>query len=186
MSSAHPARHLLRAKDLADVRFAEPLTVDDMAAAAKLSRAHFSRAFTATFGQSPPIPTCRPGDSSGPQRCCGRRIARWPTSACRWDCRASDRSPRASRAHSARRRPRTVIRSHPRPPMLTYPRACCGSTRGLDRRVASNVRNRPQRRPSSFRRQHTGRRPPHPRGRNFGSTTGRTRPNTNQSERCTP
>ncbi|GAC52047.1 helix-turn-helix domain-containing protein [Gordonia amicalis] len=53
MSSAHPARHLLRAKDLADVRFAEPLTVDDMAAAAKLSRAHFSRAFTATFGQSP-------------------------------------------------------------------------------------------------------------------------------------
>ena len=53
MPSAHPARHLLRAKDLADVRFAEPLTVDDMAAAAQLSRAHFSRAFTAAFGQSP-------------------------------------------------------------------------------------------------------------------------------------
>ncbi|GAB85630.1 AraC family transcriptional regulator [Gordonia rubripertincta] len=53
MHGTHPARHLLRAKDLADVRFAEPLTVDDMAAAAKLSRAHFSRAFTAAFGQSP-------------------------------------------------------------------------------------------------------------------------------------
>ncbi|MBD0863299.1 helix-turn-helix transcriptional regulator [Gordonia sp. zg691] len=53
MPSAHPARHLLRAKDLADVRFAEPLTVDDMAAAAKLSRAHFSRTFSAAFGQSP-------------------------------------------------------------------------------------------------------------------------------------
>ncbi|MCZ4535185.1 helix-turn-helix domain-containing protein [Gordonia sp. WA4-43] len=53
MPSAHPARHLLRAKDLADVRFAEPLTVDDMAAAAKLSRAHFSRAFAAAYGQSP-------------------------------------------------------------------------------------------------------------------------------------
>lgn len=53
MTSTHPTRHLLRAKDLVDVRFAEPLTVDDMAAAAKLSRAHFTRAFTAAFGESP-------------------------------------------------------------------------------------------------------------------------------------
>ena len=38
-----PARHLLRAKDLADARYAEPLGVDDLARAAGLSRAHFSR-----------------------------------------------------------------------------------------------------------------------------------------------
>jgi AraC-like DNA-binding protein len=44
---------LLRAKDLVDARYAEPITVDDLAAAAGLSRAHFSRMFTKTFGESP-------------------------------------------------------------------------------------------------------------------------------------
>ena len=48
-----PARHLLRAKDLADARYFEPLGVDDMASAAGLSRAHFSREFRAAFGESP-------------------------------------------------------------------------------------------------------------------------------------
>ena len=48
-----PARHLLRAKDLADARYAEPLGVDDLAAAAGLSRAHFSREFRRAFGESP-------------------------------------------------------------------------------------------------------------------------------------
>ena len=48
-----PARHLLRAKDLADARYFEPLGVDDMAAAAGLSRAHFSREFRRAFGESP-------------------------------------------------------------------------------------------------------------------------------------
>jgi AraC-like DNA-binding protein len=48
-----PARHLLRAKDLADARYFEPLDVDDMAAAAGLSRAHFSREFRKAFGESP-------------------------------------------------------------------------------------------------------------------------------------
>ena len=47
------ARHLLRAKDLADARSREPLGVDDMARAAGLSRAHFSREFRAAFGESP-------------------------------------------------------------------------------------------------------------------------------------
>jgi AraC-like DNA-binding protein len=48
-----PARHLLRAKDLADARYFEPLGVDDLAAAAGLSRAHFSREFRSAFGDSP-------------------------------------------------------------------------------------------------------------------------------------
>jgi AraC-like DNA-binding protein len=48
-----PARHLLRAKDLADARYFEPLTVDDLARAAGLSRAHFSREFGRAFGESP-------------------------------------------------------------------------------------------------------------------------------------
>jgi AraC-like DNA-binding protein len=48
-----PARHLLRAKDLADARYAEPLTVADLAAAAGLSPAHFSREFRRTFGEAP-------------------------------------------------------------------------------------------------------------------------------------
>jgi AraC-like DNA-binding protein len=48
-----PARHLLRARDLADARYFEPLGVDDLARAAGLSRAHFSREFRRTFGESP-------------------------------------------------------------------------------------------------------------------------------------
>ena len=48
-----PSRHLLRAKDLADARYAEPLDVDDLARAAGLSRAHFSREFRRCFGESP-------------------------------------------------------------------------------------------------------------------------------------
>jgi AraC-like DNA-binding protein len=46
-------RHLLRARDLADARYSEPLTVDDLANAAGLSRAHFSREFRRAFGESP-------------------------------------------------------------------------------------------------------------------------------------
>jgi AraC-like DNA-binding protein len=53
MAFAPPARHLLRAKDLADARYAEPLGVEAMAAAAGLSRAHFSREFRRAFGESP-------------------------------------------------------------------------------------------------------------------------------------
>src|ERR1700709_1770480 len=53
MAFVPPARHLLRAKDLADARYAEPLGVDDLAKAAGLSRAHFSREFRAAFGETP-------------------------------------------------------------------------------------------------------------------------------------
>jgi AraC-like DNA-binding protein len=48
-----PVRHLLRAKDLADARYADHIGVDDMAAAAGLSRAHFSREFRRAFGETP-------------------------------------------------------------------------------------------------------------------------------------
>src|SRR6188768_2487599 len=53
MAFVPPARHLLRARDLADARYFEALGVDDMAAAAGLSRAHFSREFKRAFGESP-------------------------------------------------------------------------------------------------------------------------------------
>src|SRR5215475_3791096 len=53
MVSHPPARHLLRAKDLADARYFEPLDVSDLARAAGLSRAHFSREFRRAFGESP-------------------------------------------------------------------------------------------------------------------------------------
>jgi AraC-like DNA-binding protein len=53
MAFVPPARHLLRAKDVADARYFEPLGVHDLARAAGLSRAHFSREFRRTFGESP-------------------------------------------------------------------------------------------------------------------------------------
>jgi AraC-like DNA-binding protein len=46
-------RHLVRARDLADHSFAEPLTVADLAGAAGLSTAHFSRLFRDAFGVTP-------------------------------------------------------------------------------------------------------------------------------------
>src|SRR5690349_15317229 len=53
MAYAPTARHLLRAKDLADARYFEPLDVGDLARAAGLSRAHFSREFRRAFGDPP-------------------------------------------------------------------------------------------------------------------------------------
>ena len=53
MAFAPTARHLLRARDLADARYFEPLDVDDLARAAGLSRAHFSREFRRAFGEPP-------------------------------------------------------------------------------------------------------------------------------------
>ena len=48
-----PARHLLRAKDLIDARYREPLEVPTLARAAHLSPAHFSREFRRAFGETP-------------------------------------------------------------------------------------------------------------------------------------
>jgi AraC-like DNA-binding protein len=53
MAFVPPARHLLRAKDLADARYFDPLEVGDLARAAGLSRAHFSHEFRRAFGESP-------------------------------------------------------------------------------------------------------------------------------------
>ena len=55
MHLVHPERHLLRARDLVDTRYAEPLCVPDLARAAGLSRAHFSREFKRAFGESPHV-----------------------------------------------------------------------------------------------------------------------------------
>jgi AraC-like DNA-binding protein len=46
-------RHLLRAKDLVDARYREPLDVAALARAAHLSPAHFSREFRRAFGETP-------------------------------------------------------------------------------------------------------------------------------------
>jgi AraC-like DNA-binding protein len=48
-----PARHLLRAKDLIDAQYREPLEVPTLARAAHLSPAHFSREFRRAFGETP-------------------------------------------------------------------------------------------------------------------------------------
>jgi AraC-like DNA-binding protein len=53
MTPVPPARHLLRAKDLADARYAERLDVPALARAARLSPAHFSREFRRMFGETP-------------------------------------------------------------------------------------------------------------------------------------
>lgn len=46
-------RYLLDAKDVADARYSEHLTVADLARAAGMSRAHFSRQFREAFGEPP-------------------------------------------------------------------------------------------------------------------------------------
>jgi AraC-like DNA-binding protein len=53
MVSVSPSRHLLRAKDLIDARYRDPLDVPALAQAARLSPAHFSREFRRTFGETP-------------------------------------------------------------------------------------------------------------------------------------
>src|SRR5215213_3953153 len=53
MAPVPPIRHLLRAKDLADARYFEPLDVPAVAQAARLSQAHFSREFKRAFGETP-------------------------------------------------------------------------------------------------------------------------------------
>jgi len=88
-------RHLLRAKDLADARYFEPLEVEDLARAAGLSRAHFSREFRRAFGESPHayLLTRRLERAAALLRNTDRSVADICSPS---GCRASDRSPRAS------------------------------------------------------------------------------------------
>jgi len=53
MNIVPAARHLLRAKDLVDARYRDPLDVPALARAAHLSPAHFSREFRREFGETP-------------------------------------------------------------------------------------------------------------------------------------
>jgi AraC-like DNA-binding protein len=53
MPPAPLARHLLRARDLVDGRYAEPLDLEALARAAHVSPRHFSRSFRRTFGETP-------------------------------------------------------------------------------------------------------------------------------------
>lgn len=53
MAYVAPARQLLKARDLADSRYFEPLGVADLAREACMSPAHFSREFRRAFGETP-------------------------------------------------------------------------------------------------------------------------------------
>ena len=53
MAAAHPDRYLLRAKDLIDARYADPLDTAALAAQACCSEAHFIRSFKRAFGETP-------------------------------------------------------------------------------------------------------------------------------------
>jgi AraC-like DNA-binding protein len=53
VTSTHPLRHLVRARDLIDARYRDPLDVATIARAAGLSSAHFSREFRRAFGVPP-------------------------------------------------------------------------------------------------------------------------------------
>jgi transcriptional regulator GlxA family with amidase domain len=47
------ARHLLRARDLADAYYDKPLDLADLARAANVSERHFSRSFKRAYGETP-------------------------------------------------------------------------------------------------------------------------------------
>jgi len=53
MTAAPLARHLLRARDLADRSYSDPLDLEAFARAAHVSPRHFSRSFRRTFGETP-------------------------------------------------------------------------------------------------------------------------------------
>src|SRR4051794_5362297 len=129
MSSLPPARHLLRAKDLADARYGEALTVADLARAAGLSPAHFSREFRKTFGESPHsyLLTRRLERAAAMLRTTDRSV---PRSATRSGGAASARSPRPSRACTASPPPPPARRSRRRRPGRACRPACCARTRG--------------------------------------------------------
>jgi hypothetical protein len=94
----------------------------------QVCRGPTSAVSSAARSENPRTPTCLRDDSSAPPRCCGRPIARWPTSAFRWGCRASVRSRPVLRAHSGSRRPRTEPSFRLLPTMRRSPRVSSAST----------------------------------------------------------
>ena len=52
-ASEDVGRRLLRARDLMDRRYAEPLDVDQLARVALMARSHFIREFRRVFGETP-------------------------------------------------------------------------------------------------------------------------------------
>lgn len=135
MAHVPPTRHLQRARDLADARYFEALGVDDLAAAAGLSRAHFSREFRRAFGESPhaylltrrlerAAALLRTTDNSVAEICLAvglQSIGSFTTSF----TRTYGKSPTAYRAayppasHLARV-PGCVVRLHSRPQLRTF------------------------------------------------------------------
>ena len=53
MSDGERIAHLRGARDLMDLRFEDPLDLDEMAAAAGFSKFHFARAFKDAYGETP-------------------------------------------------------------------------------------------------------------------------------------
>jgi AraC-like DNA-binding protein len=53
VTSSERIAHLRRARDLMDLRFSDPLDLDQLAAAAGFSKFHFARAFKSAFGETP-------------------------------------------------------------------------------------------------------------------------------------
>ena len=49
----HTVRHLQRSRDFVDLHFGEEIDVDEMAASAGYSKAHFTRLFKYYYGESP-------------------------------------------------------------------------------------------------------------------------------------
>ena len=130
MAFVPPARHLLRAKDLADARYFESLDVDDMAGAAGLSRAHFSREFRRAFGESPHayLLTRRLERAAALLRATDRSVAEICLD--RVDSVGSFTTSFTRSLGS--RRPRTATSSHPRPSTRWSLLAPCASTVALN------------------------------------------------------
>ena len=63
--------HLRRARDHADRHYSEPLDLAALAGVAGMSKYHFQRLFTATYGSHPP-PTSPCAASSAPRTCSAR------------------------------------------------------------------------------------------------------------------
>jgi AraC-like DNA-binding protein len=72
MSTTDRAVHLRRARDLIDLRFAEPLDLLTMAREAGFSRYHFAWSFKDTFGETPGAYLSRRRVERA-KDCCGRR-----------------------------------------------------------------------------------------------------------------